>query len=169
MIDESAFKAFYNRTKVSLWQYLARLTMDDALADDMFQEAYIRFIQNTVDGKSEAQMKSYLFQIATNCLRDHWRVEKRSRKWIQDARDASPRTDDPVELRHDLGRAMDLLSHQQRSLLWLAYAEGYEHAEIAQILRLRTKSVKVLLFRAKKKLAEIFIQLGITDDENRRM
>jgi RNA polymerase sigma-70 factor (ECF subfamily) len=164
MIDEPAFQTLYDRTKLSLWHYIARITMDDALADDIFQEAYIRFIQSTMEMKDEAQMKSYLFQIATNCLRDHWRALKRTRKWIEDARELASGTNDPVELRHDLGKAMERLSLQQRSLLWLAYAEGYEHKEIAQILHLHEKSVRVLLFRAKRKLADIFKQWGLRED-----
>lgn len=138
--------------------------MDDALADDIFQEAYIRFIQSTVEMKDESQMKSYLFQIATNCLRDHWRALKRTRNWIEDARGEASGTNEPVELRHDLGKAMVRLSQQQRSLLWLAYAEEYEHKEIAQILHLREKSVRVLLFRAKRKLAAILTQLGVREE-----
>ena len=40
-------------------------------------------------------------------------------------------------------------------MLWLAYVEGSAHDEIAQSLGVRTGSMKVLLFRARRKLREL--------------
>jgi RNA polymerase sigma-70 factor (ECF subfamily) len=164
-MDESTFQSFYDSTKQPLWRYIASLTKDDALADDVFQESYIRFLQSTVEFKGEPQMKSYLYRTATNCMRDHWRKLKRERQWFEAGHDVPAETSHPVEVRHDVEKALDGLSLQQRSLLWLAYAEEYEHKEIAGILKLREKSVKVLLFRAKRKLAHVFKRMGITTEE----
>ncbi len=47
------------------------------------------------------------------------------------------------------------LKPQERALLWLAYVEGYEHREIAGVLNLSTVSIKVLLFRARRRLAAL--------------
>ena len=57
------------------------------------------------------------------------------------------------------------MSPQQRSLLWLAYVEGYRHDEIASMLKLREKSVRVLLYRARRKLSEICRSMGIHKEE----
>ena len=64
---------------------------------------------------------------------------------------------DPAErgaLRADLQRAMERLSSRERELLWLAYAQGSSHEEIAQTLGLKTGSIKLLLFRARRRLAQ---------------
>ena len=53
----------------------------------------------------------------------------------------------------DLRRAMTHLKPRERALLWLAYAQGSSHKEIAESLGLRTGSVKLLLFRARRRLA----------------
>jgi RNA polymerase sigma-70 factor (ECF subfamily) len=163
-MDESEFPKFYERTNRSLWRYCAGMMKDDAHADDIFQDTYIKFLQSDVQFKSEPQMKSYLYRTATNCMRDYWRKMKRERQWFEaegaEVTDAS----DPVELRHDLEKSFAGLSPQQRSLLWLAYAEEYEHKEIAQILQLKEKSVKVLLFRAKHKMIELAGRLGIAKE-----
>jgi RNA polymerase sigma-70 factor (ECF subfamily) len=45
------------------------------------------------------------------------------------------------------------LKPRERALLWLAYAQGSSHAEIAGMLGLKTGSIKLLLFRARRKLA----------------
>ena len=55
--------------------------------------------------------------------------------------------------RTDLRRAMDRLRPRERALLWLAYAQGHAHTEIADTLGVKTGSVKLLLFRARRKLA----------------
>ena len=55
--------------------------------------------------------------------------------------------------RTDLSRAMARLSPTQREMVWLAYAHGSSHQDIAEILGLKPGSVKSLLFRARRKLA----------------
>jgi RNA polymerase sigma-70 factor (ECF subfamily) len=166
MLDESTFESFYEHTKRSLWLYLSRTMKDDALADDFFQEAYIRLLQRPAVYKDDARMKSYLFRIATNLMHDHWRKTKREHKRLETETKphAAIAKGNEIDRRLDIGEAFHRLSPQQRSLLWLAYAEEYEHKEIAEILKVGEKSVKVMLFRAKQKLSGIFKQLGITPE-----
>ena len=60
-----------------------------------------------------------------------------------------------TETRADLGRAMENLSSREQALLWLAYAQGASHDEIAESLGLKTSSIKQLLFRARRRLAQL--------------
>jgi RNA polymerase sigma-70 factor (ECF subfamily) len=57
--------------------------------------------------------------------------------------------------RLDLARSMARLKPRERELLWLAYAQGSSHREIAEALGLKTGSVKLLLFRARRRLAAL--------------
>ena len=50
---------------------------------------------------------------------------------------------------------MARLKPRERALLWLAYAQGSSHKEIAESLGLRAASVKLLLFRARRRLAAL--------------
>jgi RNA polymerase sigma-70 factor (ECF subfamily) len=162
-MDESIFQSFYERTNRPLWRYLARMMNADAHVDDIFQETYIRFLQSDVKFTNEQHMKAYLFRTATNCMRDHWRKMKRERQWLEGEGGEVTDSDDPVQVRFDLGQSFAGLSTQQRSLLWLAYAEEYQHREIAEILDLKEKSVRVLLFRAKQKMLELAGRLRTTE------
>jgi RNA polymerase sigma-70 factor (ECF subfamily) len=58
-----------------------------------------------------------------------------------------------VSARADLSRAMAHLTARERDLLWLAYAEGSSHREIADSLGLKSGSIRLLLFRARRRLA----------------
>jgi len=163
-MDEAQFHQFYERTNRSLWLYCAGMLKDDALADDIFQESYIRVLQSGVEFGSEPEMKAYLYRTATNCMRDHWRKMKRERQWFETEGAEVADARDPVAMQHDVQQYFAGLSPQQRSLLWLAYAEEYEHKEIAAILGLKEQSVKVLLFRAKQKMIERARQMGTTKE-----
>ena len=60
-----------------------------------------------------------------------------------------------TERRTDFTRAMSHLKPRERAMLWLAYAEGASHREIADVLGLRPASLKPMLFRARRKLAAL--------------
>jgi RNA polymerase sigma-70 factor (ECF subfamily) len=47
------------------------------------------------------------------------------------------------------------LSPRERALIWLTCAEGYDHREVARMMGMARASVRVLLFRARKKLARL--------------
>jgi RNA polymerase sigma-70 factor (ECF subfamily) len=153
-MDEDAFRAFYDRTARVLRAYLSRVTGDAHLADDLLQETYYRFLRARSGYQSEAHRRNALFRIATNLVRDRHR---RAQHGIP-----VPLIDEPasavdpaarVERRSDLRRAMSQLRPRDRALLWLAYAQGSSHREIAECTGLRTASVKLLLFRARRRLA----------------
>jgi RNA polymerase sigma-70 factor (ECF subfamily) len=55
----------------------------------------------------------------------------------------------------DLERALAAMTVQERSIVWLAYVEGWDHRTIGRIVGVGQKSVKVLLFRARKNLVRL--------------
>ena len=104
-------------------------------------------------------MKAYLYRTATSLLSDHWRRLKRERRWSLKTV-FGEQTTDTNELGRDMMRLFEQLKPQEQALLWLAYVEGFDHREIASTLKLREKSVRVLLFRVRKKMAVILTQQG---------
>ena len=161
-MDEDAFRAFYDRTARPLWSYLSRMTCDPQLADDLLQESFYRFLRARGHWESEAHRRAYLFRIATNLVLDGRRRARRGLIVpLPDGPDGDEQNipaagGDLAEAsvrRTDLRNAMDRLRPRERALLWLAYAQGHAHAEIAETLGVKTGSVKLLLFRARRKLA----------------
>jgi RNA polymerase sigma-70 factor (ECF subfamily) len=162
-MDEETFRAFYERTARSVWVYLSRITGDRQLADDLVQETYYRFFRAGATHESESHRRNSLYCIATNLGRDALR-RGRHRNHVplpegdEDGAQALVAYGDVagrVEGSTDLARAMAHLRPAQREMLWLAYALGSSHEEIAETLGLKRGSVKLLLFRARRTLAEL--------------
>jgi RNA polymerase sigma-70 factor (ECF subfamily) len=154
-MDRDAFAGFYERSARPLWAYLARVSGDPALADDLVQESFVRMLGAATPMDGEVHAKRYLFRVATNLLKDYWRKPKMSS--IEDmpeglfANEYSNGTDAQMMLEPRLLQ----LRPRERQLLWLAHAEGYSHKEIAEIMGLRSPSIRLMLFRARHRLAEL--------------
>jgi len=165
VMGDDEFRAFYERTARPLWAYLSRISGDPHKADDFLQEAYYRFYRASKHYESEAHRRNSLFQIATNLVRDAARRGKHyeevpladdgapSAGVVPKSESPSPETE--AAMRTDVARAIQQLEPMQRELLWLAYAQGSSHEEIAEILGLSAISVRTLLLRARRKLAGV--------------
>ena len=100
------------------------------------------------------EAKPYLYKIATNLARDRFRKLKREGKQENLLPEKSEMMIENFGEELEMTQVFSRLKEQERALLWLAYVEGYEHREIAGILRLNSMSVRVLLFRARRRLAQ---------------
>jgi RNA polymerase sigma-70 factor, ECF subfamily len=159
-MDQDTFHALYERTARPLWVFLWRRTSDAQLADDLLQETYYRFLRVRASHESDAHRRNYLFRIAANLANDshrHRRIDHVSLSAEERHEVASndPDIADGNQKRTDLNRAMSQLPPRQRDALWLAYVEGSSHEEIAGVLGMKTASIKLLLFRARRKLAKL--------------
>lgn len=160
-MDQAAFTAFYNETAPALRSYIRRVSQAGEAADDLLQEAYVRFLRAKPAITDPAGLKAYLYRTATATIYDQWRKRRRERLWSLTFRF---REETPaVEESGDVSRCFRELNPRERALLWLAYVEGYSHQEIAATLDLSEKSIKVLLFRARRNLEQILMQNGLSE------
>jgi RNA polymerase sigma-70 factor (ECF subfamily) len=155
-LDERDFRIFYEETSRPLFAYLLRVARDRAFAEDLLQESYCRLLSAKGIPQDGVHRRKYIFRIATNLMRDHWRRNKTSREdsdsnAFLDEAFSSDDNDLSIEMR----RAFDQLKGRERQLLWLAYVEGSSHQEIADTTGLKQGSIRLLLFRARRKLAGI--------------
>lgn len=161
LLTEREFQDLYRLHGRALWGYLYRLTGNAADADDLLQDSFCRLLTTPLTTRDDAQLRAYLFRIASNASIDHWRRAGRADRHATSVPDAPVETTDAVALRHDMARTFRELKPQERVLLWLAHVEGTEHREIAQTLGLKAASVPVMLFRARRKLAGLLKKQGL--------
>lgn len=153
-MDEAAFRELYARTARQLWSYLARATGSDSTADDLLQDTYYRMIRAGFKPDSDDHARNYLFKIAANLVRDYYRSSKRSEQQLEH----SPSVVGPeieVTLRRDVRQVFSHLKPRDRQLLWLGHVEQFSHKEIATILGLKPGSIRLMLFRARRRLADL--------------
>jgi RNA polymerase sigma-70 factor (ECF subfamily) len=155
--DETKFETFYGEHARPLWAYVRRMANDPALADDIVQESFLRFLgapAAALSRSSDFNEKAYLYRIATNLTYDYFRRSARDAK-RQTELDCKDRAYEPFAASGDAMQILEKMKMQERALLYLAYVEGQSHQEIAGTLGLKTLSVRVLLFRARRKLANL--------------
>lgn len=158
-MDEDTFRAFYDRTARGVWAYLVRVTGDRHTADDLLQEAFYRFLRADATYDSEMHRRNSLYRIATNLARD---ARRRNLLRLPAGlagddieRVAGSDHAGATERQTEVSQAMSQLKPRERAMLWLAYAEGATHREIAEVLEVSPDSMKSLLFRARRKLAAV--------------
>ena len=166
-MDEQAFHACYRRTAGPLRAYVARVMGSVSHADDIVQEAYLRLLRVERPSDDPAVQRALLIRIASNLMVDHWRRTRR--ELPESAAPVELGADGPdLALRLDMARVFGALRPEQRQLVWLAYVERASHKEISAAIGVRERSVRVLLHRAKRKLAEILGEAGFGNARGRR-
>lgn len=167
-LSAEEFDAFHDAHGPALWGYILRSTGDESMASDIFQEALLRFLRGAPRDLDADKRRAYVFRIASNLLRDTWRAKRREEPWRDEVLDEGEDPTAVVQESHsegddaehanlstDLDRALQALRPIERQLMWLAHVEGLSHRELANLLALQEGSVKVMLFRARQKLAAL--------------
>jgi len=161
----------YNENYRPLVRFLYRRTGDQALAEDLAQEAFVRAIEHQPE-----QPRAWLFQVAANLARDDYRrraVRRRHLALVGNERgvvasggQAPP--DMALERKEQTERvraALEELAPNDRDGL-LMREEGLSYEEIAEALGLSAGSVGTTLSRARTRLAAAYEKLAATGSED---
>lgn len=154
MTPQDAYEA-YSRI---LFRYLYRLTGDGDIAEDAMQEAFIRYLECP---PAVGRERTWLFQVATNYIRERWRVDGNRLRLLRAESDRVPRPEPPASpaLEYERTEAADRvraalaeLQDRDREILLMRGA-GFSHREIADAIGTTTGSVGTMLARALHQLA----------------
>ena len=157
--DAAAFERLYARHKGPLYRFVLRSLPDRALAEELYQEAWIRVIEARGRYQVEARFKTWLYTIAHNLLVDHWRKRGLSLVALEEE-DAVGEALDPArqaEARDDLRRllaALQALPPAQREAFLLHEEAGMSVAEIAAATGSNEEAAKSRLRYAMSKLKQ---------------
>lgn len=159
--DGGAFETIYARHKGPLYRFVLRAVKERALAEELYQEIWLRVIEARSRYAVRAKFTTWLYTIAHNRLADHWR--KKGLKLV-DALEAddppAPRAFEPearAEGREKLRRlaaALEALPTAQREAFLLHEEAGMTAGEIAEATGATEEAAKSRLRYALAKLRE---------------
>ncbi len=153
---EGAFAELYARYGQRVYLYCRKILADDAAADDVFQDTFIRFLRSVQDERTMTNVAAFLLRIARNlCL--NWKRDHRG-KTVEFLDIHRPNHDHQVESREiaDLiTMALDLLSEEYREALVLQMYHGMSYEEIGEHMNVPVSTVRNWVVRSKKRMRDI--------------
>ena len=155
--DAGAFETLYARHRGALYRFVLRSLKDRAIAEELFQEAWIRVIEARDRYAPSARFSTWLYTIAHNLLVDHWRKKGLSLVSLE-TDDVPVESANPVrqlEGRESLARflrALEALPPAQREAFLLHEEAGLSVAEIAAATGSNEEAAKSRLRYAMAKL-----------------
>jgi RNA polymerase sigma-70 factor (ECF subfamily) len=165
--DDAAFGQLVMHYSQPLYRVVRRMTNDQAEAEAIVQEAFLRVWQNLHRYKDDRPFFPYLVAIALNIGRDQWRKSQRL-----DYRGLEPveeylAGDEPLletqieesETLHTLAQHVAELPLAYRTLIAMRYDAGMSYQEIAEALDLPINTIRRQLRRAKAILRKRFLNL----------
>jgi RNA polymerase sigma-70 factor (ECF subfamily) len=163
-LTDAAFSTLYERNARAVWTYVYRITGNAADADEIVQETFVRILDADLPPDDEGARR-YLFRVASNLATDRWRRLVREERSL---RSDLPSTATMPSVPDDtVAQTFAALKPRDRAMLWLAYVEGETHEAIADTLRLKPGSIKVMLSRARGRLRNLLRARGVDGKESR--
>jgi RNA polymerase sigma-70 factor, ECF subfamily len=156
---EELFAAHY--PKLAGW--VRRLVDDDETAHEIASEAFVRLLSKWTSPDKLESPQSYLYMIATNLVRDHWRKLERERRAISKATagtDPEPYNDPSQDV--DIRALLGELPARLREPFLLHYYAGFGVKEIAAQLKKPEGTIKADLYHARARLKEAIRQATAT-------
>ncbi|MBZ5561260.1 MAG: RNA polymerase sigma factor [Acidobacteriia bacterium] len=163
--DEEAFSALFEAHKRRVYSLCLRMTGNTAEAEDLAQEAFLQLFRKISTFRGESAFSTWLHRLSVNVVLMHLR-KKGLQQVSLDEMDTSQeepvkrdyRDDDRRLLgsvdRISLTRAIAELPPGYRAVFILHDVEGYEHNEIAEIMKCSVGNSKSQLHKARMKLRE---------------
>lgn len=160
--DASSFGELLNRNRSLVVNYLSRLVVNRAIAEELAQDVFVRVYRSRQTYEPTAKFSTWLYRITTNVALNHFRDEKRTQNHISldvhDAVQVRREAQDRAQLVEDrLVREVDVrqirhairaLPPKQRAAVIMHKYEDMDYAQISRVLRCSPAAVKAQMFRA---------------------
>jgi RNA polymerase sigma-70 factor, ECF subfamily len=156
--DADAFEAWYRDTAPRLRTFLRHCTGSGDSAADLMQDVYTQIWRRPQGfDPDRGTLRTWLFGIARKQAAEWWRKQRSMGSINQnEPGQEGELVQPPSETRSIVSDALNRLTADERSLLWLREVEGQSYAEIAGILDIPIGTVRSRLFAARQALREIW-------------
>lgn len=171
--DFEAFSEFYGRFKTPLYSYFCGLTNINT-AEDLLQETFIKVLNGRNNFRFESLPKTWVWTIAKNTLRDHWRsLDHRMETQFDSLNDeesgeeimSSPLDSQENALLKKVTQerliiCVNEFPPKEKEIILFHIQAELTNQEISNLTTLKVGAIKSILFRSKEKLIECFKRGG---------
>lgn len=156
-MDRQLLKILYETYYNEIFQYLFFLSQRKEIAEDLAQETFLKALLALPD--HHTNMRAWIYMVARNLYYNYHRKEQKIAPLDENVKlSKESREPDKEIIQNERNRilmqALDKLEDRAREVLLLQYFGNLSQKEIAAILHLTPQNVRVLAFRAKKKVRE---------------
>ena len=150
--DSAAFQKLFNRYAPALLRVMMRQLRSSTDAGDLVQQTFLQLHRARFDFKQGAKLRPWLFTIAFNLKREHFRRTKRrpeSPLELDGRADPAvpPRGQEQSDARRVLVAALEKLPEDQREVIALHWFEGFSFPEVSELVGASVSAVKVRAHR----------------------
>ncbi len=165
-VQAGAFDAYdllVRRHEGRMYNFLRSKTGDPRDAEDLAQKVFVTAYRKIAKFDTGRSFETWLYTIARHAAIDHYRYNSRRPELFTgddhppepvDSRDPSDALQVSEEKAALWRRIRDQLNDAQFTALWMRYEEDLPVAEIASAMRKTSNNIKVLLHRARERLAQ---------------
>jgi RNA polymerase sigma factor (sigma-70 family) len=155
----------FERYHKRIFNFLARMTMDRTVAEDLTQNVFVRMIKYRNSYREGARFQSWIYQVARNIFTDHYQdIRNRKHGFIDVEKIEGTMADsDETQLLDErealLHKSLARLEPEQRELLVLTRFQHMKYEEVATIMDTTVANIKVKVHRAIGKLREHYFEM----------
>ena len=173
--NEEAFAALFHAHRSKVYSLCLRMTSNVAEAEDLTQDAFLQVFRKLATFRGDSALSTWLYRVAVNTVLMHFRkkglrqvsLEEPANREAGAPKREHGRVDERLSTSVDriaLTRAMKDLPVGYRTIFLLHEVQGYEHHEIARLLRCSVGNSKSQLHKAKARMREL---LGMQKAQDR--
>ena len=161
----SAQAALYDRYSKAMYNICLRMMTMPEEAEDLLQESFVDVFSHLHSYRYESTLGAWIKRIVVNRCINRLKSRKIQLTELTANHEPLPEKEDGYDFDDDdlrvtkIKKAISLLPDGYRTVLTLYLFEGYDHAEIGEILNISEETSKSQYSRAKVKLKELIVQL----------
>lgn len=155
----------FDRYHSRIFNFLARLTMDRPMAEDLTQNVFLRLIKYRSSYRPGSKFMPWIYQMARNVFADHYQSTKNRKasfvdvKKVMDVMEEKEESRAQDEREASLHQSLAKLDAEQRELLVLTRFQHMKYEEVAELMNTTVANIKVKVHRAIVKLREHYFEL----------
>ena len=150
--DNRAGNEFVKKYYPLIYQYCFLHIHDRDCAEDMTQETFVRFFEAVMNRTDIAKVKSYLYRVAGNTVKNYYR--KKKELLLEKLPDTVENNAVDIEVRLDIERAVACLPDEIREITILFFFQGLKQKDISDLLGIKLSLVKYRVSKAKELLSK---------------